>query len=135
MSDQRLRRLACGLALFGAAVAGYLVYVHYADVAPLCSIANGCEKVQTSSYSRLAGIPVALLGLAGYGLIFIASLVRDERAALLAATTAVAGTGFSIWLTYVELARLHAICQWCVLSAVTMTLLAVVTVLRVLRAA
>jgi Predicted membrane protein len=133
VSDQRLRRVACGLALLGAAVAGYLVYVHYADIKPICTIAHGCEKVQGSSYSRLAGIPVALLGLIGYVVIFMASLVRDERAVLLAATTAVVGAGFSAWLTYVELARLHAVCSWCVLSAVTMTLLAGVTVLRVLR--
>jgi uncharacterized membrane protein len=89
--------------------------------------------VQSSRWAELAGIPVAVLGLAGYLAILATLAVRDELGSLLAAFFALVGAGFSAWLTYVELAKIHAICQWCVASAVIMALLAVVTVTRVLR--
>lgn len=61
-----LRPVAMLLALVGMGIAGYLTYVHYADIEPLCSSSGGCEKVQTSEYSALVGVPVALIGLLGY---------------------------------------------------------------------
>jgi uncharacterized membrane protein len=131
VSDTSVRRAACLLAATGVALAGYLVYVHYSGVAPVCSIGGDCEKVQTSSYSMLAGIPVALLGVVAYLVILGASLLRSEMAALAGAATALAGVGFSIWLTYVEIVKLEAICPWCVASAVLMAVLAMTTVLRV----
>jgi uncharacterized membrane protein len=91
--------------------------------------------VQQSRYAELAGVPVALLGLLGYVAI-LASLARDgERARTVTAFLALAGFGFSGWLTYVELARLEAVCSWCVASAACMTVLAVLSVTRLLAAA
>src|SRR4051812_30648561 len=54
------------VAFLGVAVATYLTYVHYAGIKPICSASGGCEKVQSSDYSKLAGVPVAVLGLASY---------------------------------------------------------------------
>lgn len=69
-SERRLRLVIAGLALGGMAVAGYLTYVHYAGLEPFCAGGGGgCERVQSSSYAELAGVPVALLGLIGYALI------------------------------------------------------------------
>jgi uncharacterized membrane protein len=127
-----LRTAGLALAVLGIAVAGYLVYVHYADVEPVCNIAHGCHKVQTSKYADLAGVPVALLGLIGYVVIFLALLVRGEAARMLAALTALVGFGFSAYLTYRELFTIDAICQWCVASAILMTGLAVVCTWRLL---
>jgi uncharacterized membrane protein len=133
VSDRALRRAGAVLAVLGIAIAGYLVYVHYAGVAPICNIAHGCEKVQSSKYAELAGIPVALLGLIGYVGILAALLAPGETARLAAAAIALVGFGFSAWLTYLELARIDAICQWCVASAVLMTLLAGLTTARLVR--
>ncbi|HEY6759702.1 MAG TPA: vitamin K epoxide reductase family protein [Baekduia sp.] len=133
MSDRTLRIAGLVLAVLGVGVAGYLVYVHYANIDPVCNIAHGCHKVQTSSYSKLAGIPVALLGLIGYVVILGALLVRGETARMVAALTALVGFGFSMYLTYRELFTIDAICQWCVLSAIVMTLLAGVCTWRLLR--
>jgi uncharacterized membrane protein len=133
VGDRALRRAGIALAVLGLAIAAYLVYVHYAGVKPICNVAHGCEQVQTSKYSKLAGVPVAVLGLIGYLGILAALLVRGETARLVAAAIALVGFGFSAWLTYLELARIHAICQWCVASAVLMTLLAVVTTARLVR--
>jgi len=133
VTDRRLRTAGLVLAVLGVAVAGYLVYVHYADVDPVCNIAHGCHKVQTSEYAKLAGIPVALLGLVGYVTILVALLLPGEPARMVAALTALVGFGFSLYLTYRELFTIDAICQWCVASAIIMTLLAVVTTWRLLR--
>jgi uncharacterized membrane protein len=133
VSDRALRTAGLVLAVLGIAVAGYLVYVHYADVDPVCNIAHGCHKVQTSQYAKLAGIPVALLGLIGYVTILAALLVPGEPARTVAALTALVGFGFSLYLTYRELFTIDAICQWCVASAVLMTGLAVLCTWRLLR--
>jgi len=136
VSDRALRTAGLVLAVLGIGVAGYLVYVHYADVDPVCNIAHGCHKVQTSEYAKLAGVPVAVLGLIGYVSILAALLVpgQGEAARMAAALFALVGFGFSMYLTYRELFTIDAICQWCVLSAILMTLLAIVTVWRVVVA-
>ena len=134
MSDRALRNLCLGLSVAGAAVAGYLVQVYYSGEAGFC-VGGGaaCERVQSSEYAALAGIPVALLGLIGYLAIAASLLVPGDRARLAAAFMALVGLGFSAYLTYVELFVIDSICQWCVASAALMSALAVLTSLRVAR--
>jgi uncharacterized membrane protein len=130
-----MRAAAIGVALAGLGIATYLTVVHYAGGEPVCAVAHGCAIVQTSEYSELAGVPVALLGVLGY-LGLLAALARDGEAwRTAAAFLSLAGLGFSAWLTYVEIGILDAICIWCVGSAVCMALLTVLTVTRMLRAA
>jgi uncharacterized membrane protein len=133
VSDRRLRLAAFVLTLAGIGVAAYLTYVHYAGLQPVCAGgSHGCERVQSSSYASVGGLPVALLGLAGYVAIAVALVAPGERARLAATALAVTGFGFSAYLTYLELFVIDAICQWCVASAVILTLLTVVTVWRLL---
>ncbi|MEY2503509.1 MAG: hypothetical protein QOI07_3846 [Verrucomicrobiota bacterium] len=133
MSDRALGRTGLVLAALGIGVAGYLVYVHYANIDPVCNIAHGCHKVQTSQYAKLAGVPVALLGLIGYVTLLGALLAPGEPARMLAALVALVGFGFSAYLTYRELFTIDAICHWCVASAILMTGLAIVCTLRLAR--
>ena len=122
------------LALLGVGVAGYLTVVHYFKLQPVCAVAHGCETVQKSDWSELAGIPVAVLGLIGY-LVILASLrIRGEAGLMLGALVAVGGFGFSMYLTYREAYSINAWCMWCVISAFLMTLLAITTVARLLTA-
>ena len=122
------------VALAGLAIATYLTVVHYTGGEPVCAIAHGCATVQKSDYASLAGIPVALLGVLGY-LAILASLARDDEGARTAtALLSIVGLGFSGWLTYVEVVELDAICIWCVGSAICMTLLAGLSVARLLTA-
>jgi uncharacterized membrane protein len=131
-----LRRATAILALIGIAIAGYLTWVHYAGLNPVCvGGSGGCERVQSSRWAELAGIPVAVLGLGGYVVILGTLALPEEPGALAAAFLSLVGFGFSCWLTYVEIAKIDAICQWCVASAVVMTALALVSVARVLRGA
>jgi uncharacterized membrane protein len=134
VSDRALRLIIGVLALAGLAIAAYLTYVHYAGIKPLCLSSGGCETVQASRYAKLGGVPVATLGLAGYALIAASVLACTETVRLIGAGSALVGLGFSAYLTYRELFTIHAICQWCVASAVIMTLLALLTTWRLLRA-
>jgi len=110
-----------------------MIYAHYAGLEPICAGGGGgCEQVQSSSYASLAGIPVAVLGLAGYVAILAALLAPGEQAQPAAAALAVIGFGFSAYLTYLELGVIDAICQWCVASALLLTMLAVLTMWHLL---
>jgi uncharacterized membrane protein len=131
-TDRRLRVAAIVLALIGLGIASYLTYVHYEGIHPVCGLGGNCEKVQTSEWSKLAGIPVAVLGLIGYAVILVSLFIPGEEALIAGALTALVGFGFSAYLTYRELFTIDAICPWCVASAVVMTLLAVVTTTRLL---
>ena len=131
-----MRRATAVLALIGVAIAGYLTWIHYAHLDPVCvGGGGGCERVQSSRWAELAGVPVAVLGLAGYVAILASFALPEEQGALAAAFLSLTGFGFSVWLTYVEIVKIDAICQWCVASAVVMTALAVVSVARLLAAA
>jgi len=134
VTDRRLRLAAIVLALAGLGVAAYLTYVHYKGIKPACGLGANCVKVQTSEWSELAGVPVAVLGLAGYVVILGSLFVPGEAGLMVGALVALSGFGFSAYLTYRELFSIHAICEWCVSSAVLMTLLAVITTTRLLRA-
>ena len=133
MTDVALRRTSGTLGLAGVGIAGYLTYVHYAGLHPVCGISHGCETVQTSSYASLFGIPVALLGLITYLLVLVSLGMRGERALLGGYALTAIGFAFSVYLTYREVFTIHAICSWCVSSAIVFTLLAIVATLRVLR--
>jgi uncharacterized membrane protein len=133
-ADRRLRLIAIVLAVVGLGVAAYLTYVHYHGIEPVCGLGGDCEKVQTSEWADLAGVPVALLGLVGYGSILVTLFSDREEALFAGALLSLVGFGFSAYLTYRELFSIDAICPWCVASAVIMTLLAIVTIARLLRA-
>jgi uncharacterized membrane protein len=110
--------------VLGIALTIYLVYVHYSGAKPACTAGQACLKVQTSQWSKLAGVPVALIGLIGY-IGILASLLAPDRDETRLATLAMTmvGFGFSAYLTYRELFTIHLVCEECATSAVFMTLL------------
>jgi uncharacterized membrane protein len=131
--DQRLRIAIAVLCLIGIGLAGYLTYVHYADLRVLCVSSGGCETVQSSPYSGLNGVPVAVLGLAGYVAILLTLAIRGDAGRAAGFGLALIGFLFSVYLTYREIFTIRAVCQWCVGSAVLMTLLMALALARVLR--
>jgi uncharacterized membrane protein len=127
----KLRSAIAGAAVVGGAIAAYLTVVHYAHISPVCTT-GGCEKVQRSSYAEVAGIPVAVLGLVAYAGVLLTAAVRGVPAALAGAVIGVAGTAFSGYLLWAQIARIHAICQWCVGNDVVIAVVAVLCVARAL---
>jgi uncharacterized membrane protein len=134
MSARTLRITMVVLTVIGLGVASYLTYVHYAGIKPVCTAGGSCAKVQSSIYSELAGVPVALIGLIGYVTILASLLApENETTRFATATFTVIGFGFSAYLTYRELFSIHAICEWCASSAVIMTVLMCLAIWRFLR--
>jgi len=119
------------LTVIGIGVAIYLTYIHYAGIKPACTAGQSCIKVQSSQWSKLAGVPVALIGLIGY-IGILASLLAPERDESRLATLGLTLVGFlfSGYLTYRELFSIHAICEWCASSAVILTVLLVCAIVR-----
>ncbi len=111
------------LALVGAGLSIYLTYLHFSGAtAGFCAPGSGCDLVRASPYSRLLGIPVALLGVLGYAAIATTALLpfkeRTRRVTL--HLLSAAGLAFAAYLTYRELFTIRAICPYCVASAVVM---------------
>jgi uncharacterized membrane protein/thiol-disulfide isomerase/thioredoxin len=131
------------LTLVGLMVAGYLAYVELTQVQAVCGPVGECNIVQASPYAQIMGIPVAVLGLINYLAIgglwllvrkpetAVTRLQQLAPAALLAIT--VFGVLFSIYLTALELFVIHAVCAWCLTSAVITTLMMVIVVGAVTR--
>jgi uncharacterized membrane protein len=125
-----VRRVIAAFALLGLAISIYLTWVHYAGIDPVCTGISDCERVQTSDYAELLGIPVAVLGVVGYAAL-LASLRGPIELTVLLAYLAVT---FSAYLTWAELFRIDAVCQWCVVSALASLAIAVLATLEALRA-
>ena len=126
------------LAFIGFGVATYLTVVHYVGPGALvCTASHGgtspCEQVQFSTWSKVGGIPVALLGLIGY-IGILGSLLWPDREESRLATLGLTliGFAFSGYLTYREIHSIHAICEWCVSSAVILTILFACAIARYL---
>jgi len=118
------------LATFGTLVSAYLVWVHYSGSLALCVGVGGCEAVQTSRFAMVGAIPVALIGLAGFGALMIASIAyaRGSAQALVALFgLSVTASLYVAYLTYVELFVLGAICPWCVSVALFAVLILALT--------
>lgn len=118
-------RLVPALAVAGMGVALYLSYVRLADTTPICGPLVDCALVQRSQYAIFMGMPVALLGALAYLALLL--LWRWQRLAnMRLATTmllllAALCTLFSLYLTFVELFVLRAVCPWCLLAAMLFT--------------
>jgi uncharacterized membrane protein len=131
LSDRALRLAAAIAALAGIGVAGYLTWAHYADSAVVCVAGGSCEKVQESEYASIAGVPVAVMGLAAYTAILSLIAWDSPSARLSAATVALIGVLFSAYLLVLQLFVIDAICIWCLVNDVLIApALAVLTALR-----
>ena len=126
MTESRLRLAIGAVALTGLALAAYLTYARYAGAQLYCST-GGCETVQHSRYATVAGIPVAVLGLAAYAAVLGTAIARGQTAAAVGFALAAAGLAFSAYLLVAQLFLIDAICQWCVASDLVVTLLAIAT--------
>lgn len=113
-------RIAIALGLISSAIAGYLTLVHYEEDLLVCSVVKGCETVQSSEYAMLGSIPVALLGLiATLGMVVVAvarAFLPEHRFIATAVLTGMLlfSLLYLLYLTYIEIYVIDAICQWCV---------------------
>lgn len=131
------RMIIAALALAGVGLATYLALYKLGMIGELACTVGQCETVNLSKWANLAGIPVAVWGVGFYvalfGVAFAGTTSRLAEAtwvstALLGLTAW--GVIFSAWLTYLELFVIHAVCMFCVMSAVLVTVTFLVSVLE-----
>jgi uncharacterized membrane protein len=133
-SEGSLRAVTTFVAAFGIGVATYIAIAEAGGGAPACVAGGGgCETVAESQYAHLAGVNVAVIGIVGYVLLLVTSLLRGDGARMGGFALSLAGFGFSVYLTYLELFVIDAVCQWCVISAILMTVLFGLNAFRMLR--
>jgi len=130
------RMIVAALALAGIFISLYLTLYKLGVIGELSCSIGSCETVNTSKWSRFLGLPVAAWGLLFYLDVFAVAILstfprfEDERAfSIVLVAESLVGVLFSAWLTYLELGVIHAICIWCVTSAVIVTLILLVSVL------
>ncbi len=123
------------LAVLGLTVAAYLSSVELSGSSAVCGPVGDCNAVHASSYARLFGIPVGVLGVAGYvGILGLWLAVRfggrdlADSAAMGVVVMASIGTAFSAYLTFLEPFVIGATCAWCLASAVLMGSILIVSV-------
>jgi uncharacterized membrane protein len=119
------RMVIAAISLVGLFVAMYLWLYKLGVLGSLSCGVGDCETVNTSKWATLMGQPVALWGVCFYVALLTVAVLgtlerfeRDRRIAVALTVMTGGGVLFSGWLTYLELAVIHAICQWCVVSAV-----------------
>lgn len=123
------------VALVGLVDSIYLTIHHYTAEPVPCSIIDGCEMVLTSPYATFAGVPIALFGAIAYADAFVFAIlwaVGKTFGRLLFGVQSMAMAAVSIWLIYVQAAKINAFCQFCLLSAVTSILLFVIFIISLL---
>jgi len=132
-AEGTLRGIATFLATFGIGVATYITIADSGGGSPVCVAgSHGCQTVAESSYSHVLGVNIAVFGIAGYVLLLVCALLRGDVARMGGFLISLGGFGYSFYLTYLELFKIEAVCQWCVTSAILMTLLFATNVTRMM---
>ena len=123
-SEWSLRRAIAFFAALGIGVAAYIAIADAGGDSPVCLAGgSGCKTVADSSYSEVAGVNIAIFGVIGYVLLLASAFFANDAARLGGFLVALGGFGYSIFLTYIEIFKIEAICHWCVASAILMTII------------
>jgi uncharacterized membrane protein len=132
-SEDILRRAIAFVAALGVGVATYIAIAESGGGSPVCLAGGtGCRTVAESSYSHVAGVNVAIFGVIGYLLLLATAFFVSDLARFGGFAVSLGGFGYSIFLTYIEIFKIEAICQWCVASAVLMTILFLLNATRLI---
>jgi uncharacterized membrane protein len=137
--EKRLIQLTVALAIIGLLVSIYMTIYKITSNDNMCIGSKDCSIVNASKYSEVNGIPVAVVGVIGY--VAILAVLWLERkpgffktnGTMILFGLSLTGFLFTIWLIYVEIALLKALCPFCVTSQVAMTIIFILSVIRVVR--
>lgn len=137
--DRTLQKLSIGLAVLGILVSVYMTIFKITENPGMCLGNGGCSVVNNSIYSEVYGVPVAVVGVIGY-LAILGSLLLKARSGFFAANgtmilfgLALVGFLFTIYLVYVEVALIHALCPFCLTSQITMTAIFIISLIALAR--
>lgn len=133
---EKLRTASILLAFLGLLDSVYLVWVKYTGAYALCGPIGNCESVNTSQYSEIFGIPISLLGAGAYAIMIVLLLLENrsqfwaEFSSMIVFGISLIGVLYSIYLTYIEVVVLKEICPYCVISAIILVILLLLSGIR-----
>ena len=127
------------ISIIGTADAIYLLIYKLTGNPHMCLGNGGCHNVNFSPYSEIGGIPVSIFGIFAYLviLLILALEVRvkiaKENGPLAIFGISLCGVAFSVYLTYLEIYVIHAICPFCVVSAIAITFIFILAIIRLIK--
>jgi uncharacterized membrane protein len=138
--DKKMYWASIIIALVGLAVSVYMTIFKLTDNPTMCLGNGGCSTVNESPYAEIYGIPVAAVGVGGY-LAILALLALEVKGGrffernttMITFGLALTGFLFTLYLVYLEIFVIKALCPFCVTSQVAMTILFILTVIRLLK--
>ncbi len=139
MPDNKIWFFSIVLATIGLLDSLYLTWVKVTNRYAFCGPLGDCESVNSSQYSEIEGIPIALFGAGAYILIILILMLEKhggiwmEYGPYVIFGITLVGTLYSIYLTYLEIEVIHAICPYCVISAVVIIILFILSILRLFQ--
>ncbi len=137
--DKWLYRASIALVVVGLLVSIYMTIYKITDNGAMCLGSGDCSTVNASKYAEVNGIPVALIGVLGYAAILAVHYFENrdrffkQNSTLMIFGMALTGFIFTVWLIYVEIALIKALCPFCITSQVAMTLIFILAVMRLIR--
>jgi uncharacterized membrane protein len=135
-TDRTFYWVTLGLAFLGVLDATYLLVYKLTNNPAMCLGSGGCHDVNFSPYSEIGGIPVSVFGIVAYlviGVILIMEprfKIAQENGSLAIFGISLVGVAFTVYLTWLEIYVIHAICPFCVVSAVIITLIFIFSIIR-----
>lgn len=137
--DKRLKQITVALSVIGLLVSMYMTIYKVTSNEAMCVGSSGCSEVNASRYSEVNGIPVAVLGVVGYAAI-LALLFLEERSGFFQENgtmiffgISLVGFLFTLYLIYVEVALIKAYCPFCLTSQAVMSVIFIISVIRLIR--
>jgi uncharacterized membrane protein len=137
--DKWLYRISVALAILGLAVSIYMTVYKVTSNNAMCFGSGDCSTVNSSRYAEVNGIPVAVFGVIGYLAILVVHYFENrngffkQNSTLMIFGMALTGFLFTVWLIYVEIALLKALCPFRVTSQIAMTIIFIIAVMRLIR--
>ena len=137
--EKRLSQLAIMLAIIGLLVSIYMTIYKITSNDSMCIGSGDCKTVNASRYAEVYGIPVAVLGVAGYAAILAVLLLErrpgffEQNGSMLFFGLSLTGFLFTLYLIFVEVALIKAYCPFCITSQTVMTIIFIISVIRLVR--
>jgi uncharacterized membrane protein len=137
--DKRLQQITIALAVIGLLVSIYMTIYKVTSNEAMCVGSSGCSEVNASRYSEVNGIPVAVLGVGGYAAILALLFLEqrsgffEENGTMMFFGISLVGFLFTLYLIYVEIALIKAYCPFCLTSQAVMSVIFIISVVRLIR--
>jgi len=137
--EKRLSQLAIMLAIIGLLVSIYMTIYKITSNDSMCIGSGDCKTVNASRYAEVYGIPVAVLGVAGYAAILAVLFLErrpgffEQNGSMLFFGLSLTGFLFTLYLIFVEVALIKAYCPFCITSQTVMTIIFIISVIRLVR--